>query len=140
VRVPYAQLDLPVRALVRILNGFPGIHTVASCGGHETPGPAGNPAGQWEVRFTVDHAEDGWYALEWLAWITQDARQAGKHVSIRVSAAPPYLNTPGESLFFTLYGDTHGEAGQDPDELAAWIKQQKAECYYTPAEWAARPS
>ena len=140
MRVPYTQIDPPVRALVRVLNGFLGIHTVGSCGGHVTPGPVGNPAGQWDVSFAVDHTEDGWYALEWLAWITQDSWRAGKHVSIIVRAAPPYLNTPGATLFFTLSGDTHSEAGQDPDELAARIQQQKAKCYYTPAQWAAMPS
>ena len=128
-----AGLDPNIRPLVAVLNSFEGIHTVGSCGGHPNPRPGQDPEGSWSVSFYVDHSEDGWVALEWLVWlINNDYRRGGHDVFLGPYAPPPYLNTPGACLTFHLRG--HNE---DPEALAQWTEQQKAECYYTPAEWAA---
>jgi hypothetical protein len=127
------DLDPNIRALVAVLNSFETIHTTGSCGGHADPGPGQDPQDVWSVTFDVDHSEEGWVALEWLVWlINNDYRRGGHDVFLGPYAPPPYLNTPGQCLSFHLGG--HKE---NPDTLAEWIAEQKVECYYTPAEWAA---
>ena len=66
-KAPYAQLDQNIIELCRALNSFTGIRTIGSCGGHENPASYQLPAGAWHVLFRVEHDDDGWYALEFLA-------------------------------------------------------------------------
>lgn len=80
-RVPYRELDPNIVALVRVLNRFPGIHTIGSCGGHEDPAPYQVAAGEWWVLFEVDHTEPGWVSLEFLSWvINHEGGRAGSAV------------------------------------------------------------
>jgi len=128
-----ADLDPNIRTLVQVLNGFEGIHTTGSCGGHPNPEPYQQPEGSWDVTFRVDHTEEGWWALEWLTWLVHGTLYAGAFpVHLMPTAAPPYLNTPGQCLQFYLVG-----IGADPEAFAAHVEQAKAEYYCTPAEWAA---
>lgn len=130
-KAPYAQLDPPIRALVRVLNSFAGITTIGSCGGHAVPAnPSQAAADEWWITFSVDRSEDGWFALEWLAWCVRDCARAGGPVDLTPTAPPPWLNTPGQGLRFQLDGYQ-----QDPDALAAHIRRLKRETFVTPAQW-----
>jgi len=54
------------------------------------------------VKFTIERSELGWNTLEFLAWICNDLTNGGERVEFVPIAAPPYLNTPGDSLCFVL--------------------------------------
>jgi len=114
--VPYDELDPNVRELVRVLNETLGLETTGSCGGHENPNPAQQSAGQWLVTIDRPYTEDGWMDFEFLAWFVNDARRAGAGINLIAAAYPPWLNEPGTTLYFALFGweDT-------PDEWAARI-------------------
>ena len=120
--VPYDDLDANIINLVRALNGYPGVITMGSCGGHPEPRNPGQwPAGSWYVKFKLPKDRLGWYVLEFLAWaINEDCRTlAGNHLILLPTAAPPYLNTPGDVLYFVV----EGYEGQDPDALADFLKE-----------------
>src|SRR3954451_23348932 len=109
---PVSDLDPNIVSLVEALNSFKGITTVGSCGGHVDPGPAQRPAGEWTVTFMLGPTDDGWRALEFLAWlVNNDSRRSGSKVHLEPFAPPPYLNTPGECLVFRL----SGWGGEDPE-------------------------
>jgi hypothetical protein len=122
-------LDANVRGLVDALNDFRGIRTIGSCGGHEKPGPAQWPTGSWYVKFDVARTDDGWFALEFLAWlVNNDYRRAGHNVILYPTAAPPYLNTPGQCLHWAL----EGHEGEDAQRLADWISRLRQESFVPP--------
>ncbi len=126
------QLDPNMRRLVAALNPFRGIHTIGSCGGHEHPGPAQRPAGSWYVKFAVARTDDGWFALEFRAgFVNNDYRRAGHRVMLYPTAAPPYLNTPGQCLCWAL----EGYESEDPDRLAEIATVHK-DSYVSPREVA----
>jgi hypothetical protein len=117
------DLDPPIRNLVAVLNRFRGIRTSGSCGGHEIPQPWQDGPGEWHVGFHVAHSEHGWRALEFLAWIAQDAQSGGHQLVILATAPPPYLNRPGRSLAFVLRGfdeDAHAWARTIVDYRRRW--------------------
>jgi len=125
------DLDANIRDLVTALNAFGGIQTIGSCGGHPDPRPGQWAEGTWYVTFTVGHSESGWFALEFLAWlINNDYRRAGHHVMLYPTSPPPYLNQPGQSLRFAL----EGYDGEEPEALAAWVNQLRAECFVAPVD------
>lgn len=122
-------IDPNIRRLCAALNRFEGIETIGSCGGHENPQECQAPAGSWWVTFGVAHTEDGWRALEFLAWlINNDYARAGRHVICYPEAAPPYLNHPGHMLRFAL----EGQDNEDPNALAAWINKLRRQFYVPP--------
>src|ERR1039458_10237488 len=105
------EIDPPVRNLCRVLNSFPGIATYTSCGGHAVPANSAQAEqGTWYVDFHVDRSDDGWISLEFLGHVAYDLAPDG--VVLEVYAKPPYLNHPGQMLFFRW-------AGQDPDDPKA---------------------
>jgi hypothetical protein len=54
------------------------------------------PEGNWYVMFTVQRTDQGWLALEFLAWaINNDYRRGGYEILLSPIAPPPYLNEPG---------------------------------------------
>jgi len=127
--IPYDTLDSNIKDLVRALNEFKGIDTLGSCGGHPDPKPGQWAEGTYYVTFTVDHNEDGWLALEFLAWlINHDYRRAGHSVEIYPDSLPPYLNEPGRCLRFAL----EGVEGEDPNELAEILNETREQYYIPP--------
>ncbi len=123
-QIPYDEVDKNVRLLVVVLNRFPGLHTIGSCGGHSNPAPYQEPEGQWYVSLQVDHNEEGWRSLEFLAWAVGDFKRAGRLLSLEVSSPPPYMNTPGQCLSFVLRGKDF-----TPDDLAAPLDEWREEDY-----------
>ncbi len=123
-------IDPLIQRLVDALNAFDGVQTHGSCGGHPEPLKGGQwPAGAWYVKFRVDKTERGWRALEFLAWLINNAYQRGEHhVTLYPVAPPPYLNTPGQVLSFAL----EGYDGEDPDALAEWMDQVRRDAYIPP--------
>jgi len=126
------KIDANLVSLITELNAFQGIETFGSCGGHTSPA-----RGQWEkgtfyIKFRVARNDDGYYALEFLAWlINHDYSRAEKVGSVILfpEAAPPWMNTPGKSLCYILEG--HRDA--DPRDLAHTIARLR-EHYVSPAE------
>lgn len=118
-RVPWRELDSNIVSLVRALTRYPGVTTLGSCGGHETTSnPSQWPTGSWYVTFTLPQSRQGWLVLEHLAWaITHDYMRAGHKIVFQPDALPPFLNTPGRMLRFSL----EGFQGEDPDELAVFL-------------------
>jgi hypothetical protein len=53
-----------------------------------------------KMRYRRD--EEGHRSLEFLAWVTTDMSRARDPISFYPTAAPPYLNTPGEVLSFVV--------------------------------------
>ncbi len=102
--VPYDDIDANVRSLVEVINRFPGLNTIDSCGGHADAKPYQELEGQWRVGLEVDHTEEGWRSLEFLAWAAGDFRKGGQPVTLGAFSHPPFLNTPGQCLTFTLHG------------------------------------
>ena len=118
--IDYSEIDTSMRELVRALNAFQGVNTIGSCGGHPEPGPGQWPEGCWYVKMTFDHNEDGWMALEFLAWaINRDYSSAHK-VILYPTSPPPYLNEPGKMLTFALEGREN-----DPDDLAHFLNMER---------------
>lgn len=125
--------DLNIRPLVAAINIFDGLTTVGGCGGHPNPQPDQCPEGSWYVMFTVQRSDEGWFALEFLAWaINNDYRRGGHQVLLSPIAPPPYLNEPGQALQFVI----EGNAGSDPTVLAGWLNRLRGECYVAP--WRGR--
>jgi hypothetical protein len=123
-------IDPVIQRLVDALNAFAGIRTHGSCGGHAEPLRGGQwPAGTWYIKFRVDKGEHGWRALEFLAWLINNAYQRDEHhVTLYPIAPPPYLNGPGQVLSFAL----EGYANENPDVLADWIQQVHQQAYIPP--------
>jgi hypothetical protein len=70
--------------------------------------------------FTAQRTDQGWFALEFLAWaINNDYRRGGHQVLLSPIAPPPYLNQPGQSLQFVI----EGSAGANATVLAAGLDQ-----------------
>jgi hypothetical protein len=73
------------------------------------------PAGSRYVKFRVVSSEQDWRALEFLAWLINNAYQRDEHhVTLYLVAPPACLNAPGLVLSFAL----EGSDGEDPDALA----------------------
>ena len=123
-------IDASIQCLVDALNAFEGIHTIGSCGGHPEPLNGGQwPAGSWYVKFRVDKSAHGWRALEFLAWLINNAyQQAEHHVTLYPTAPPPYLHDRGTVLAFAL----DGYEGEDPNALACWMDQLRHNAYAPP--------
>lgn len=131
--VPYDELDPNIVWLVRTLNAFDGIRTIGSCGGHTDPDLTKGqwPEGTWYIAFEVARDDDGWFALEFLAWlIDRKGREIWPynqehHLGIGVTSPPPW-HAPGESMYFGIEGH-----GIDPNEVADWIDEMQKR-HYTP--------
>ncbi len=124
------KIDANMQRLVEVLNGFTGIGTLESCGGHPAPRSHQWPEGEWYLQFEVDHSEHGWFALEFITWVVTDYVRSGHNVILYPVAPPPYLNTPGSVLSFVLEG--HG--GEDPNDLAVWMDKTRRAYYIPPVD------
>lgn len=128
--VPYDELDTRIKPLVEAVNALPGIVTLGSCAGHPDPKPGQYPEGRWYVKFQVEHNEEGWRSLEFLAWIASDLQRGNYAVILEAKSPPPYLNYPGASLSFVLEGED-----VDPEEtVARFLSQMHADCYVAVGE------
>lgn len=125
--IPYDQIDAPIRFLVRVLNDFPGVETIGSCGGHVMP--RGDQAGPdlWWVLLQIDRSENGWLSLEFLGWAVTRALGSDGGVTLEADAAPPYLNKPGTLLRFVLQRHHADSAGQDADAFASTLDELRRE-------------
>lgn len=126
-----ADLDPNIRTLVKALNAFDGIRTIGSCGGHENPSQAQWDKGTFYVKFDVDWTTDGRFALEFLAWFFNDyCHKADLSGFVRLIpvAAAPFINTPGECLYFVIEG--FNEA--DPELIGSRLSQLWSEAFITP--------
>jgi hypothetical protein len=125
----HETFDLNIRRLVGAINAFDGLTVIGGCAGHPDPQTDQWPEGAWYVMFTVQRSDEGWFALEFLAWaINNDYRHGGHQVLLSPIASPPYLNEPGQSLQFVIEGSVDANAAV----LAAWLNQLRAECYIAP--------
>ena len=102
--IDYSKIDPSIRGLVLAPNAFPGVTTIGSCGGHPDPSPGQWPEGSWYVKMRFDHDEDGWMALEFLAWAINRDYSSVHKVFFYPTSPPPYLNEPGQMLAFALEG------------------------------------
>jgi hypothetical protein len=140
-RDPYAEVDEPVRELVRVLNELEGIETLGSCGGHEDgkPGEMRAAADEWWVTMTLEPAdlesevwapsEQAWLDVEFLVyWVGRLEVEKGFEVGILPYAPPPQLNEPGRMLRFEFRG-YRAEGKGSPDDVAAWIRDGLSNVY-----------
>ncbi len=58
--------------------------------------------------------------------MNNDYRREGESVWLYPYSSPPYLHTPGETLFFVLRGET------DPDALAEFLTVRREKNYSGP--------
>jgi hypothetical protein len=141
-QTPYDDLDEPVVGLCRVLNSFPGLRTIGSCGGHEGGGrdeegrtlPAGDmPANEWRVTIGPEVTRgrptaQGWLSLEFVAWVLYDIARV-KAVELQAFALPPFVNEPAHMLEFEIHGWRDGEGGISPDEVAEVLARLDREIY-----------
>jgi hypothetical protein len=129
-QVPYRQLDPAIVPLVRVLNRFPAVHTIGSCGGHDEPDAIQADAGAWWVTFAVDHTQAGWVSLEFLAWAIN--RALASPVVLTPNSYPPFLNWPGRELLFVLELPIPCEVPHtSPAGLADWLTDLRRQFYVT---------
>ena len=128
-KAPYKELDANIVGVCRALNRFRGVCTIGSCGGHRRPKSYQMPKGSWDVLFTVEHSEHGWHALEFLIWyVNNNLRRRGLKVSLDAYSPPPYLNEPGQSLYFAIYA-----RGLDPDTFSEELTEYRQQFYLPPS-------
>lgn len=127
---PYKEIDEPVRNLCRVLNRFPGVATYTSCGGHaEHPWGSQAPEGEWYVDSHIDRSEEGWLSLEFFAWASWNLVPEG--VGFQALAKPPYLNRPGEMLFFRWFGFEPDDPTCTADSFAELLADLRRSYYVT---------
>jgi hypothetical protein len=126
-----ADLDPNIRTLVKALNAFDGVQTIGSCGGHKNPSPAQWGKGTFYVKFELEWTTEGRFALEFLAWFFSDYCQRSDvsgFVRLMPVAAPPFLNAPGECLYFVVEG--FNEA--DPELIGSRLNRLRKEAFIAP--------
>ncbi|MFC9839747.1 hypothetical protein ACFVKB_39115 [Rhodococcus sp. NPDC127530] len=109
--VDYDKVDPYLRWPVKCLNALPGI---AGSGSHYRL--KGDISESWMLSWQIMSAQpyttvfeagphrDGWASTEWLVWFTRDLIRSGCDLETTVTSPPPYLNQPGESLSFQVFG------------------------------------
>ncbi len=124
------DIDSNVRSLISVLNSFPGVETTGSCGGHPEPRKIYQwPSGSWNVVMHIKHNRTGLLSLEFLAWaINHDIRRSkGNRILFLPTAPPPWLNGPGQCLYYVL----EGSQGEDPEKLAITLGDLKKTYFRT---------
>ncbi len=112
-------IDESIAWLVDILNMFPWVETISSCGGHRNPSSDQCAEGSFRVEFKLDAKPAAQSILEWLAWAinTDFAQGKGIHTRLRPSSPPPYLAGYGRLTYVI-----EGRYDDDPNELAALLE------------------
>jgi hypothetical protein len=138
-RAPYKDIDPPVRSLVRVLNRFPGVHTYTSCGGHaEITNSCQEPEGRWYVDSHIDRTDEGWASLEFFAWMQADVFwERETAIEFLPLAKAPYLNMPGQMIFFRWAGLDPKNSAASADACAETLTEYRKD-YYITAHQAAR--
>jgi len=107
-KIDYSAIEQPVRDLCRALNEFPGITTIGSCGGHETPNDWQEPLGSWFVTFHVSLIRGGWKSLMQIAGVELEYATGDRHLNSRIVVS---VHTTGiavtsrMAMFFNIRGD-----------------------------------
>jgi hypothetical protein len=124
-----AQSDrgMKIVKLVRALNEFDGLNATVNTGSIRARlGTTKNR--EWSICVEIAQSEDGWFLLEFLAWlINNDFQQAGMDVRFVPFSRPPYLHIPGRNLMFVVEGLCPA------DQVAVAIQRARKECYVPPA-------
>ena len=88
------------------------------------------------VKFGLPKSENGWRALEFLAWAVDDLQNSGYRIRFVPTSPPPYLNSPGECLAFVIEVDLLAEgktALQASNFLQSWVNKYWSKCHLQPA-------
>lgn len=72
------------------------------------------------ITFEITRDEQGWRALEFLAWWVRDAARGGETIQLRALALPPLGAQAGKTLTFSI-DYFHVDPGQDMSRLFATI-------------------
>ena len=123
-----AQSDqgMKIVKLVRALNEFEGLNATVNTGSIRSRA-ATTKNGEWSICVQITQSEDGWFLLEFLAWlINNDFQQAGMDVRFVPYSRPPYLRIPGRNLMFVV------EGACPADQVAVAIQRARKECYVPP--------
>lgn len=124
-----AQSDqgMKIVKLVRALNEFEGLNATVNTGSvRSREGTSKN--GEWSICVEIAQCDDGWFLLEFLAWlINNDFQQAGMDVRFMPYSRPPYLHIPGRNLLFVVEGVCPA------DQVAIAIQRARKECYVPPS-------
>ncbi|MCI0615367.1 hypothetical protein L0244_20455 [bacterium] len=123
-----AQSDqgMKIVKLVRALNEFGGLNATVNTGSIRSRAVTLKNR-EWSICVEIAQSEDGWFLLEFLAWlINNDFQQAGMDVRFIPYSRPPYLHIPGRNLMFVVEGVC------PPDQVAVAIQRARKECYVPP--------
>jgi len=124
-----AQSDqgMKIVKLVRALNEFDGLNAMVNTGSIRSRlGTTKNR--EWSICVEIAQSDDGWFLLEFLAWlINNDFQQAGMDVRFVPFSRPPYLHIPGRNLMFVVEGMCPA------DQVAVAIQRARKECYVPPS-------
>ena len=76
----------------------------------------------WRITFDVKQTPEGWRSLEFLAWAVSDMKRSEYRITLQAASSPPYLNTPGQSLYFLIEATDNAEhsAVRAAKLLAEW--------------------
>jgi hypothetical protein len=126
--LPVDELDPAIVELCRAINEFPDIRTSESCQGFVDDHRPGKPWAVYLGPSPSPPTPEGYSSLEFLVWLCRHiARDRGFDVSMRVNAPPPYLNGPGECMYFIIEG-----TNRHPDEFAAFIRDTRDHVFCLP--------
>jgi hypothetical protein len=126
--LPVNELDPAIVELCQAINEFPGLRTYESCQGFVDGHRLGEP---WAVYFQPTPSPptpDGYTSLEFMTWLCcYTARDRGFDVSMELNAPPPYLNGPGECMYFIIKG-----RNRHPTEFAQFIREVRGRVFCLP--------
>ena len=107
-------IDKNVKKLIDILNKYPGIETISSCGGHKNPSSCQSPENEWEITFDIfgkDKESDlpcpeGWMSLGKLSHATFEYLEIadGKIDLIVSNLSDREIDPEGLCNYFALHG------------------------------------
>jgi hypothetical protein len=118
---------MKVVKLMRALNEFEGLNATVNTGSIRSRAGNSNKR-EWSICVEIAQGENGWFLLEFLAWlINNDFQQAGMEVRFVPYSRPPYLHIPGRNLLFVVEGVCPA------DQVAVAIQRARKECYVPPA-------
>jgi hypothetical protein len=122
-----SERGMKIVKLVRALNEFDGLNATVNTGSVRSRLETSKNR-EWSICVEIAQNEDGWFLLEFLAWlINNDFQQAGMDVRFVPYSRPPYLHIPGRNLMFVVEGVCPA------DQVAVAIQRARKECYVPPA-------
>jgi hypothetical protein len=141
--IDWTSVDQRIINVVRTIDAMPGIAAVSWV----YPGSADWPRGDWgvawqmlaanasETVFQAGPHRDGWASTEWLIWLSTDFSRSGFNLWQDVFSPPPYLNEPGESACFWIFGNLGGDKPMTPDQFVSDLRTTWDETGFTKIEW-----